>query len=174
MPEHNLQTSEPQRGILGLKHQTIAGKQGFPPDGEAQMIRYDLKCEQEHAFDSWFAGAAAFDRLAQSGHVTCPICGSTRIEKALMAPAVTTRDVAAPLSTPRDPKEEALSELRRTLEANSEYVGTGFATEARAMHEGHAPTRAIYGEAKLQEARDLIEEGIPVLPLPFLPPRKTN
>lgn len=138
------------------------------------MIRYDLKCAEGHAFDSWFAGVSAFDRLAQSGHVACPTCGSTKVEKALMAPALATREAASPLTAPRDPKEEALTEMRRTLDATSEYVGDNFATEARAMHEGQAPARAIYGEAKAQEARALIEDGVPVIPLPFLPARKTN
>ncbi|WP_028028492.1 DUF1178 family protein [Gemmobacter nectariphilus] len=135
------------------------------------MIRYDLKCDKGHTFDSWFAGAAAYDRLAAAGHVACPDCGSTRVEKALMAPSLT-KDKA--LSAPRDPREEALADLRRQVEENSDYVGLSFAAEARAMHEGRIPERAIHGEAKLDEARKLIEDGVPVAPLPFMPARKTN
>ncbi len=138
------------------------------------MIRYDLKCDQGHAFDSWFAGAAAYERLAAAGHVACPDCGSSVIEKALMAPAVTTRDTARPLAAPRDPQAAALAELRRQVEENSDYVGMSFAAEARAMHEGRSPERAIHGEAKWEEAKSLLEDGIPVAPLPFLPARKTN
>ncbi len=137
------------------------------------MIRYDLKCDRGHAFDSWFASAAAFDRLAAAGHVACPDCGSARVDKVLMAPAVA-RAADRPLAAPRDPREEALSELRRQIEERSDYVGLSFAAEARAMHEGRIPERAIHGEAKPDEARKLIEDGVPVAPLPFLPARKTN
>ncbi|GGE01068.1 hypothetical protein SAMN05421774_101300 [Gemmobacter megaterium] len=138
------------------------------------MIRYDLKCDKGHAFDSWFASAAAYDRLAAAGHVACPDCGSASVTKALMTPAVTQRSNDRALATPRDPKEAALAELRRKVEETSDYVGLSFAAEARAMHEGQIPERAIHGEAKPDEARKLIEDGVPVLPLPFLPTRKTN
>lgn len=137
------------------------------------MIRYDLRCDKGHAFDSWFASAAAYDRLAAAGHVACPDCGSTKVDKALMAPAVS-RAADRPLTAPRDPREEALTELRRQVEENSDYVGLSFAAEARAMHEGRIPERAIHGEAKPDEARKLLEDGVPVLPLPFTPVRKTN
>lgn len=141
------------------------------------MIRYDLKCDKGHGFDSWFQSAAAFDRLAAAGQVVCPACGSARVEKQLMAPAVTPARAAGadhPLSTPSTPQEQMLARLRRELEEKSEYVGMGFAAEARRMHEGETPERAIHGEARLEEARKLIEDGIPVAPLPFLPARKTN
>lgn len=137
------------------------------------MIRYDLTCDKGHAFDSWFASAAAYDRLAGAGHVACPDCGSAQVSKALMAPAVVAKPERA-LTTPRDPREAALAELRAQVEANSDYVGLSFAAEARAMHEGRAPERPIHGEAKLDEARKLIEDGVPVAPLPFLPARKAN
>lgn len=137
------------------------------------MIRYDLTCDKGHAFDSWFASAAAYDRLAGAGHVACPDCGSAQVSKALMAPAVVAKPERS-LTTPRDPREAALAELRAQVEANSDYVGLSFAAEARAMHEGRAPERPIHGEAKLDEARKLIEDGVPVAPLPFLPARKAN
>ncbi|MFT3688158.1 DUF1178 family protein [Paenirhodobacter sp.] len=135
------------------------------------MIRYTLKCAQGHDFDGWFASAAAFDKLHAAGMVTCSVCGSAKVEKALMAPAV--RAEERPLSAP-DPRAEALAALRRAVEENSDYVGMNFAAEARAIHDGTAPERAIYGEARLDEARALIEDGIPVAPLPFAGPRKTN
>lgn len=138
------------------------------------MIRYDLKCDQGHHFDSWFAGAAAYDRLAAAGHVACPDCGSLKVEKALMAPGVATSAKAEPLQAPRDPRAAELAALRRKVEETSDYVGMSFAAEARAMHEGRIPDRAIHGEAKIEDAKKLLEDGVPVLPLPFRPGRKTN
>lgn len=139
------------------------------------MIRYDLKCDQGHEFDSWFASAAAFERLQTAGHVACPDCGSVSVVKMLMAPAVskTTRP-PAPLTQPRNEHEAALAELRRQVEQNSEYVGVSFAREARDIHEGRAPERAIWGEAKPEDARAMIEDGLPVLPLPFKAAAKAN
>lgn len=137
------------------------------------MIRYRLKCDKGHEFDSWFASSGAYDRLLGAGHVACAICGSARVEKALMAPSVSGTEapeapeaaLAAP--APQDALAEKLAAWRRHVEANSDYVGLEFAREARAMHEGDAPARAIWGEAKPDEARALIEDGVPVAPLPF-------
>jgi len=81
---------------------------------------------------------------------------------------------ASNLTAPRSKAELALAEMRRHIEENSEYVGMSFAREARAIHEGDAPERAIHGEARAEEARKLIEDGIPVAPLPFLPKSKAN
>ena len=149
------------------------------------MIRYTLQCDQGHRFDSWFPSADGFEALARAGQLDCAICGSKKVSKSLMAPSVTpARDKAAkpeaaaaparPLSTPQSEAEQALATMRRQIEKNSDYVGMNFATEARAMHSGDSPVRAIHGEAKLEEAREMLEEGIPVLPLPFLSGRKTN
>lgn len=138
------------------------------------MIRYALRCDRDHGFESWFKSAEAYDTLRAARQVTCPDCGSAAVEKALMAPAVPPKSPKAPLSTPASKKEEALAELRRQVEANSEYVGMNFAAEARRIHEGEAPGRSIYGEARLDEAKALIEEGVPVAPLPFRPREKTN
>jgi hypothetical protein len=139
------------------------------------MIRYALKCDGDHAFESWFASAEAFDRLLTAGHVSCPDCGSATVGKALMAPAVAPgRGKTAPLAAPQDPREAALAELRRRIEENSEYVGMNFAAEARRIHDGDAPERSIYGEAKPDEAKRLIEDGVPVAPLPFLPKARAN
>jgi len=92
-----------------------------------------------------------------------------------MAPAVSTKEGAArPLSEPAAPEDTALRAMKAHLEANSEYVGLSFASEARKMHAGEAPDRAIWGEAKPEEAKKLLEEGVPVAPLPFMPKRKTN
>ena len=152
------------------------------------MIRYALKCDQGHVFESWFQNAAAFDGLQAAGHVTCPTCGSSAVEKSLMAPKVrparkaasapeaTTPDPAenAPVAAPNPELEHAIAEMRAKVEAESDYVGDSFAKEARAMHLGDTPERSIYGEAKPDEARALIEDGVPVLPLPFRPSRKSN
>lgn len=141
------------------------------------MIRYSLHCAEEHDFESWFASAAAFDDLKARGLVTCAICGGGKVEKALMAPAVTipaTTPARPDLKAPGSEVETALAALRREVEANSEYVGVNFVSEARRMHAGESPERAIHGEARPDEARKLIEEGVPVAPLPFLPARKTN
>jgi len=148
------------------------------------MIRYTLRCDKDHSFESWFASAEAFDGLLAKGLVSCTICGSSRVEKALMAPAVRpARKVAAAepkkpeagaLGAPQNQMEEAFEAMRRAVEANSDYVGVNFVSEARAMHEGSQPERAIYGEAKIEEAKALLDDGIPVMPLPFLPKRSRN
>jgi hypothetical protein len=137
------------------------------------MIRYDLTCPSDHRFDSWFSNAAGFDTQKAAGQVACPTCGSTVIEKALMAPNVATAHTR-PMTTPRDGREAALAALREKVEQGSDYVGMNFVAEARAIHAGDAPERSIYGEAKPEEARALIEDGVPVTPLPFMPTRKTN
>jgi hypothetical protein len=149
------------------------------------MIRYALKCSADHGFDSWFQSAGAYDALLGAGRVACPVCGSTEVAKSLMAPAVRSSRGAAgvpevvsqpagPLAAPGSDVEAALAELRRQVEANSDYVGLNFAAEARRIHAGEAPERSIYGEAKPDEARKLFEDGVPVAPLPFMPPRRVN
>ncbi|RYH11736.1 DUF1178 family protein [Tropicimonas sp. IMCC6043] len=147
------------------------------------MIKYSLKCAEGHSFESWFASADAFETLRISGHVNCAVCGSPKVEKAMMAPRVLSgesgaetdeKEPARPLSAPATPAEQALAELRRRIEAESDYVGRDFAREARAMHDGEVPHRSIHGEADPKEARRLIEDGVPVMPLPFAPRRKTN
>jgi hypothetical protein len=136
------------------------------------MIRYTLRCAKGHDFESWFQSAAAFDSLQAAGHVSCGLCGESSVTKALMAPAVA--QDRPTLGQPQSEIEAAMAALRRQVEENSEYVGLGFAAEARAMHDGDAPARAIYGEAKPEEARKLLEDGVPVAPLPFLPRAKAN
>ncbi|MGJ8546928.1 MAG: DUF1178 family protein [Sulfitobacter sp.] len=149
------------------------------------MIKYALTCAQGHEFESWFQSAAGFETLAASGHLSCAICGSGDVKKALMAPKITHAPKAPEtpavqkqpqqvLARPDSEIEKALKELRRKVEKNADYVGRDFAREARAMHLGDSPERAIYGEAKPEDARALIEEGVPVAPLPFMPKRNTN
>lgn len=141
------------------------------------MIRYDLTCPKGHHFDSWLQSANAFDVLQGAGHLTCAICGSSDVEKRVMSPNLRPARNAAEkpdLAAPQNDVEAAMAELRRQVEANSDYVGLNFAAEARAMHEGSIDARSIYGEAKPEEARALLKDGIPVAPLPFLPKRQTN
>ncbi|MFA3917513.1 DUF1178 family protein [Ruegeria hyattellae] len=152
------------------------------------MIQYALKCSHGHGFDSWFQSAAAYDKLRAAGMVACAICGDQHVEKAVMTPRVRParnavdvpnsppkpQSEAVPLNVPRNAAEKALAELRKRVEDTSDYVGREFASEARKMHLGDAPARAIYGEAKLDEARALVEDGVPVAPLPFVPNRKSN
>lgn len=134
------------------------------------MIRFHLKCDSGHQFESWFQSGDAFDRLVSSGLINCTSCGSTTVSKSIMAPAVSTSNaVAVPKQT-----DTKLAELRDHVEANSDYVGSSFVKEARDMHDGVIPDRPIYGEAKLEEAKKLVDDGIPVLPLPFVPRKKTN
>jgi hypothetical protein len=143
------------------------------------MIRYSLRCAKAHDFDSWFQSAEAFDALQAAGHVSCPICGDARIEKSLMAPAVRPArqvgEVAKPVLTqPQNDIEAAFAEMRRQIETKSDYVGLNFVAEARRMHAGEIDERSIWGEAKPEEARALMEDGVKVAPLPFMPSRKAN
>lgn len=156
------------------------------------MIRYTLKCSEGHVFESWFKNADAFDGLNAAGQVSCPTCGASDVAKSLMAPKVRparnaakppapatqstpdTPAVAAPVAAPSPEIEAEIAKLRAKVEADSEYVGESFAQEARAMHLGDSPERSIYGEAKLEDAKELLEDGVPVMPLPFRPTRKTN
>ncbi len=133
------------------------------------MIRYDLTCTEGHRFDGWFKSSATFEAQRDAGQVACAVCGSAQVDRALMTPGVPARS-----NRISDGEKSALEQLRDHVEANSDYVGLRFADEARAMHEGRSDQRAIHGEAKLEEARALIEDGVPIAPLPFLPKRMTN
>ncbi len=149
------------------------------------MIRYALKCEANHPFESWFQSADAFDKLRASGMLSCPECGSEAVDKAVMAPGVQSGGKLAgsepretvpmhALTAPSSPAEAAMKELKRKIQQHSEYVGKDFATEARKIYDGDAPERSIYGEASNDDARKLVEDGVPVAPLPFFPSRKAN
>ena len=141
------------------------------------MIRYRLTCERRHDFESWFRDSARCDEQLVAGDLECPVCGSARVEKQLMAPAVRgRRDAEAPkqrLAAPGDERQklllEAMRQLRRKVEASADYVGERFSEEARRIHYQEAEARGIYGEATLEEAKALIEEGIEAHPLPRLP-----
>ena len=141
------------------------------------MINYTLKCDQNHTFDSWFKSAEAFEMLVKKSMVICSECGSTKITKAIMAPSVSTsrkKDNKPSELEKKSKLKNDILELKKKIEANSEYVGNNFANEARSMYLGETPERSIYGEAKADDAKKLIDDGIPVMPLPFLPAKKAN
>jgi hypothetical protein len=152
------------------------------------MIRYALTCDQGHAFESWFQNSGAYDKQVRRGLVTCPVCGSAKVEKTIMAPRVAgakKRGDAAPAERPApaaelpapvamlSPQEREfrtkLKELREHLTKSADYVGPKFPEEARKMHYGEIEHRSIYGEATPEQARELHEEGIEFHPLPVLP-----
>ncbi len=145
------------------------------------MIRFALKCANDHSFESWFPSNDKFDQLQASGHIACPQCNNDEITKELMAPPVRASkrrgrvEPPQPMAASPDPEVvEAIKAIREHVETNSDYVGDKFADEARAMHEGETPQRSIHGQARPEDAKKLIEDGVPALPLPFIPRQKTN
>ena len=145
------------------------------------MIVFDLKCEPAgHVFEAWFGSSSDFDDQQARGLVSCPICGAAKVAKAPMAPAVPKKgnSEVAPPADPQKLKEmmAALATAQRELLSKSDWVGDRFADEARAIHLGESDARAIHGQATRNEVRDLIEEGVPVAPLPFpvAPPGEEN
>jgi len=139
------------------------------------MIKYALGCAEGHEFESWFPDSAAYEKQRKRGLVACPECGSTAVDKAIMAPAVVGERPAPPtppetplLDAKRRQARRMMAELRREIEANTDDVGAKFPEIARAIHAGDEPERAIRGRATLEEARALIEEGVGVLPMPAL------
>ena len=154
------------------------------------MILYSLVCQRGHEFESWFPGSAAYEKQVRRGLVSCPQCGSVKVEKTIMAPRLARKDKSAPIVAPAEesapapaeaptpvamisPQErefrKKLKELRDHLTANADNVGKKFPEEARKMHYGEIEHRSIYGEASPQDAKALHEEGIEFHPLPILP-----
>jgi hypothetical protein len=154
------------------------------------MIRYALACDNGHDFESWFPSSASYDAQAERGLVECPICGSAKVAKQLMTPSLGRKGsskaqpephTAPPPSAASAPapmallseREQAvramLKAVREHVTRTADYVGDGFAAEARKMHYGEIDHRSIYGEANPAEAKALIEEGIEVHPIPILP-----
>jgi hypothetical protein len=159
------------------------------------MIRYALNCDHGHAFESWFANSAAYDKQAKRALVACPVCDSTKVEKAIMSPRLGRADAAdappmklpmsavpapgpvqgpvqgpvAVMSPPERELRKKLKELRDHITKNADYVGPRFPEQARKIHYGEIEHRSIYGEASPDEAKELHEEGIEFHPLPILP-----
>ena len=155
------------------------------------MIRYSLHCDRGHAFESWFQSSSAYESQEKRKLVNCPVCGSAKVERSIMAPQIVSKkgrdsqsndvpapaqpvEVAAPSSTPLLMAQERelrakIKELRDHIVKNADNVGERFPNEARKMHYGDIEHRPIYGEASPEEARSLIDEGVEVSPLPVLP-----
>jgi hypothetical protein len=154
------------------------------------VIHYSLVCHKGHDFESWFQNSAAYDKQVKRGLVSCPLCGSAKVEKAIMAPRLARKDKSTSIVAPVEqsapepaqaptpvamisPQEKEfrakLKELRDHLTANADNVGKKFPEEARKMHYGETEHRSIYGEASPQDAKELHEEGIEFHPLPVLP-----
>ena len=131
------------------------------------MIAYTLRCHRGHEFEGWFRDSGAFDSQSSSGHLSCPSCKSVRIEKGIMAPAVSgTKKTAVRKASEARQMRQFATGLRKYVQENADYVGPNFAEEARKIHYGESDPRAIYGEASTDEVKSLLEEGVPVAPLP--------
>ena len=150
------------------------------------MIHYDLRCSRDHGFDGWFKDSAAFEKQAKRGLVECPNCGDTKVERALMRPAVAKREslpVPVPVPQPQPPQAPAavaggplpdhmramLQRMRAEVEKHCDYVGPQFAEEARKIHRGESEKRSIYGETSPEQAEALSEEGIEFSRIPWVP-----
>jgi hypothetical protein len=145
------------------------------------VIRYALLCEHEHDFEGWFGASADFDDQQARGLIECPVCASKAVRKAIMAPAVAGSKRRDEDRTPAQSHAqnhammmEAMGRVRRHVEETFDDVGDAFATEARAIHEGHSEDRGIYGQATAAEVRDLVEDGVPIAPMPPEPRKKTE
>lgn len=140
------------------------------------MIRYALACETGHEFEGWFGSSADFDAQQARGLLECPVCASKAVRKQIMAPAVagTKRTASDVPPEQRTMMMEAMSRLRSHVEENFDDVGDAFAAEARAIHEGRSEVRGIYGQASPTEVKALVEDGVPVAPMPPEPPKKTE
>lgn len=155
------------------------------------MIRFSLRCENDHQFESWFKDSAAYDKMAGAGLVECPTCGGTHVSKALMTPAVAKAPgvkgrpeasvpakVPAPTPPADGPRHAAgpmpaqvvalLQRMRQEIETNCDYVGPDFAREARRIHDGEVEARGIYGEASDEEAEALRDDGIEIARIPWV------
>jgi len=131
------------------------------------MITYSLRCHRSHEFDGWFRNSAAFDEQSAKGLLGCPCCDSIRIEKAVMAPAVSGTKKDTPSKTAEAKQmRQFMTGLRKYVKENADYVGPAFPEEARKIHYGEVPERQIYGEASFDEVQELAEEGVDVAPLP--------
>ena len=144
------------------------------------MIHYQLRCSADHAFDGWFRDSTGFDRQVELGLVACPECGTTAVNRALMAPRIGKRRAVAEGAAPAKVEQKTgvavpdevramLQKLRAEVERNCDYVGPAFAEEARRIHEGGAEPRGIYGESTPEQAEALADDGIEVARIPWVP-----
>lgn len=141
------------------------------------MIVFDLRCGQGgHVFEAWFASSTAFEEQRDQRLIACPVCGDVAIDKALMAPNVAPKGNRAVTPAAAKSLLARLAEAQARALKDSRWVGTDFATEARAMHAGEKPDAPIHGQASVAEVGKLVEEGVPItpLPLPITPPKAVN
>lgn len=148
------------------------------------MIVFDLRCDGGHVFEAWFGSSTDYGEQQARGLVRCPLCDSDTVEKAVMAPNVAAKGNQRTPATPGTPAAPdamkaayaALAKVQAKALEGSEWVGTRFADRARAMHLGEETTASIHGQATVEEARALVDEGVPVapLPLPVVPPGARN
>ena len=133
------------------------------------MIRYTLNCNNGHQFDSWFSDSDSFEKLKEKGHLECAICSSKKVEKSLMAPRITSSndEKKKTLISTQNALEKEIKALKKKIKTTATDVGENFPTEARAMHYGEKEEKPIIGKTSVDEARDLAEEGIPFIPLPW-------
>lgn len=152
---------------------------GQQHEARTAVILFTLRCGESHEFDAWFPDGGSFDAQAREGSVVCPVCGDNSVEKAPMAPRIS-KPAATPASKPEAPPAEAegkakvaamdpktVAKFRRFVEDNCEHVGERFPEEARKIHYGETDERGIYGEASNDDAREMIDEGISIFPLPW-------
>ena len=137
------------------------------------MIRFSLACQNEHSFDGWFRNSEDFEKQKKRGLIACPDCGSVKVEKALMAPSVSTgrkrEKMALAMNAEQKKAMAQLKALSEKMRENADYVGDKFAEEARKIHFGETDPRGIYGEATPEEARELAEDGVEFMPIPVFP-----
>jgi hypothetical protein len=137
------------------------------------LIRFSLICDHDHEFEAWFRSNDDFDRQKKRGFIDCPTCGSNKVQKALMAPAVSTGRKREKIALAmNDAQKKAMAEMKALSEKireNADYVGDKFAEEARKIHFGETEARGIYGEATLEEAKSLAEDGVGFMPIPVFP-----
>jgi hypothetical protein len=133
------------------------------------MIKYALRCADEHEFEGWFPSSAGYERQAEAGQITCPSCGSAQVSKALMTPNVATSEKRSGGKPVPQELADMIRAVRQHVTENADYVGPRFAEEARKIHFGEIEPRGIYGEATASDAKALIDDGVAVCPLPKLP-----
>ena len=133
------------------------------------MIKYTLNCDNGHHFESWFSDSESFEKLKKKGHLECAVCSSKKIEKSLMAPRITPGEdkKKKTLISAQSALEKEIKDLKHKIKKSATDVGENFPSEARAMHYGEKEEKPIIGKTTVDQARDLAEEGIPFIPLPW-------
>lgn len=144
----------------------VEPERAFGIGSRHRVIVYNLRCKDGHEFEGWFQSSDAFEQQAKSKKLVCPVCESRKVEKALMAPAVAGTKKSAPSAGELRQMRQFMTGLRKYVQENAEYVGPKFPEEARKIHYGETEERHIYGEASLEEVKELVEEGVDIAPLP--------